>query len=97
MNDARLTIIAVEPTDVVGEGMHGAHHRAKCVRTHESMRAALLQPGDVVIVRRLSAGLALVERVTAGRPNGCWDVLLDFRLISPSASSPPASPKVTMT
>jgi len=40
--DERLTIIAVEPPDVVIEGMNGARHRARCVLTDESMRAAPL-------------------------------------------------------
>jgi hypothetical protein len=74
--------MAVEPPDVVVAGMHGAHHRVRCVLLDESKRAAPLQPGDVVIVRSMNAGLAVVERVTAGRPDGCWYVLLEFRLIS---------------
>ena len=81
MNDARLTIIAMELPHVVVEGRHGAYHRARCVLMDESMHAAPLQPGDTVIVRSMSAGLALVERVTAGRPDGRWYVLLEFRLI----------------
>jgi hypothetical protein len=81
--DDRLTIIAVEPPDVVVADTHGAHHRARCVLLDESKRAAPLQPGDVVIVRSMHSGLAVVERVTAGRPDGCWYVLLEFRLISP--------------
>jgi hypothetical protein len=83
--DERLTIIAVEPPDVVVEGMNGARYRARCVLTDESKRAAPLQPGDVVIVRSMNSGLAVVERVTAGRPDGCWYVLLEFRLISHQA------------
>jgi hypothetical protein len=78
----RLTLMAVEPPDVVVAGMHGAHHRARCVLLDESKRAAPLQPGDVVIVRSMNAGLAVVERVTAGRPDGCWYVGLEFRRIS---------------
>jgi hypothetical protein len=81
--DERLTIIAVELPDVVVAGTHGARHRARCVLLEESKRARPLQPGDVVIVRRMHSGLAVVERVTAGRPDGCWYVLLAFRLISP--------------
>jgi hypothetical protein len=81
--DERLTIIAVELPDVVIAGMHGAHHHARCVLLDESMQAAPLQPGDVVIVRSMNSGLAVVERVTAGRPDGCWYVLLQFRLTSP--------------
>jgi hypothetical protein len=81
--DERLTIIAVELPDVVVAGTHGAHHRSRCVFFDESKRAAPLQPGDVVIVRSLNSGLAVVERVTAGRPDGCWYVLLEFRPISP--------------
>jgi hypothetical protein len=79
----RLTIIAVELPDVVVAGTHGAHHRARCVLLDESKRAAPLQPGNVVLVRSMNSGLAAVERVTAGRPDGCWYVLLQFRLISP--------------
>jgi hypothetical protein len=75
-------MITVEPPDVVVAGMHGARHRARCVPTDESKRAAPLQPGDVVIVRSMHSGLAVVERVTAGRPDGCWYILLEFRLIS---------------
>jgi hypothetical protein len=81
--EERLTIIAVELPDVVVTGTHGAHHRARCVLFEESKRAAPLQPGDVVIVRSTNSGLAVVERVTAGRPDGCWYVLLEFRPISP--------------
>jgi hypothetical protein len=81
--EERLTIIAVELPDVVVAGTHGAHHRARCVLLDESKRAAPLQPGDVVIVRSMNAGLAVVERVTVGRPDGCWYVLLEFRPISP--------------
>jgi hypothetical protein len=82
VRDERLTIIAVELPDAVVAGMHGAHHRARCVLLDESKRAAPLQPGDVLIVRSMNAGLAVVERVTAGRPDGCWYVLLEFCLIS---------------
>ena len=78
--DDRLTLIAVEPPDVVVAGTHGAHHRARCVLLEASKRAAPLQPGDVVIVRSMNSGLAVVERVTAGRPDGCWYVLLEFGL-----------------
>jgi hypothetical protein len=80
--DDRLTILAVELPDVVVAGTHGAHHRARCVLLDESKQAAPLQPGDVVLVRSMHAGLAVVERVTAGRPDGCWYVLLEFRLTS---------------
>jgi hypothetical protein len=80
--DARLTLIAVELPDVVVAGTHGAHHRARCVLLDESKRAAPLQPGDVVIVRSMHSGLAVVERVRAGWPDGCWYVLLEFRLTS---------------
>jgi hypothetical protein len=79
----RLTIIAVELPDVVVAGTHGARHRARCVLLDESKRAAPLQPGNVVLVRSMHSGLAAVERVTAGRPDGCWYVLLEFRLIAP--------------
>ena len=82
-NDAHLTIITVEPPDVVVEGMNGARHRARCVLLDESKRASPLQPGDLLLVRRMNSGLAGVERVTAGRPDGCWYVLLEFRHISP--------------
>jgi hypothetical protein len=81
--DERLTVIAVELPDVVVAGTYGAHHRARCVLIDESKQAAPLQPGDVVIVRSMHSGLAGVERVTAGRPDGCWYVLLEFRRISP--------------
>ena len=81
--DDRLTLIAVELPEVVVAGTHGAHHRARCVLLDESKRAAPLQPGDVVLVRSMHSGLAVVERVTAGWPDGCWYVLLEFRLISP--------------
>jgi hypothetical protein len=84
-HDERLTIIAVELPEVVVAGTTGAYHRARCVLLEESKRAAPLQPGDVVVVRRMTSGLALVERVTAGRPDRCWYVLLAFRLISPPA------------
>jgi hypothetical protein len=77
--DERLTIIAVEPPAVVVEGMDGAHRRARCVLLDESKRAAPLQPGGVLIVKSMNSGLAVVERVTAGRPDGCWYVLLEFR------------------
>jgi hypothetical protein len=80
--DDRLTLIAVELPDVVVAGTHGAHHRARCVLLEASQRAAPLQPGDVVLVRSMHSGLAAVERVTAGRPDGCWYVLLEFRLTS---------------
>jgi hypothetical protein len=83
--DERLTIIAVEPPDVVVEGMNGARHRARCVLTDESKCAAPLQPGDMLIVRSMNSGLAVVERVTVGRPDGGWYVLLEFRLISHQA------------
>jgi hypothetical protein len=82
--DERLTIITVELPDVVVAGTTGARHHARCVLLDESKRAAPLQPGDVVLVRSMNSGLAAVERVTAGRPDGCWYVLLEFRLISPS-------------
>ena len=78
--DDRLTILAVELPDVVVAGKHGAPHRARCVLLDESKRAAPLQPGDVVIVRSTTSGLAVVERVTAGWPDGCWYVLLEFGL-----------------
>jgi hypothetical protein len=81
--DAHLTIITVEPPDVVVVGTHGAHHRARCVLLDESKRAAPLQPGDLLLVRSMNSGLAVVERVTAGRPDGCWYVLLEFRRLSP--------------
>ena len=80
--DDRLTILAVELPDVVVAGTHGAHHRARCVLLEESQRAAPLQPGDVVLVRSMHSGLAAVERVTAGRPDGCWYVLLELRRTS---------------
>jgi hypothetical protein len=80
--DERLTIIAVEPPDVVVAGTYRAQHRARCVLLDESKRAAPLQPGDVVLVRSMHSGLAAVERVTAGRPDGCWYVLLEFRRTS---------------
>jgi len=86
MNDAHLTIIAVELPGVMVEGMTGARHCARCVLTDESKRAAPLQPGDVLLVRRLSAGLAVVERITAGGPDGCWYILLEFHPLSPQAS-----------
>jgi hypothetical protein len=79
----RLTLIAVELLDVVVAGTHGAPYRARCVLFDESTRSAPLQPGDVVLVRSMNSGLAVVERVTAGRPDGCWYVLLQFRLLSP--------------
>ena len=78
--DERLTIIAVRLPDVVVTGTHGAHHRARCVLLEESKQAAPLQLGDVVLVRSMNSGLAAVERVTAGRPDGCWYVLLEFRM-----------------
>jgi hypothetical protein len=78
--DERLTIIAVELPDVVVAGKHGAPHHARCVLLDESKRAAPLQPGDVVIVRSMHSGLAVVERITAGGPDGCWYVLLEFGL-----------------
>ena len=81
--DEHLTIITVELPDVVVAGTHGARHRARCAPLEASKQAAPLQLGDVVIVRRVSSGLAAVERVTAGRPDGCWYVLLEFRLIAP--------------
>jgi hypothetical protein len=81
--DERLTIITVELPDVVVAGTTGARHRARCVLLDESKRAAPLQPGDVVLVRRVSSGLAAVERVTAGWPDGCWYVWLEFRPIAP--------------
>jgi hypothetical protein len=81
--DERLTIIAVELPEVVVEGIHGARHRARCVLLDESKRAAPLQPGDLVLVRSMHSGLAVVERVTAGRPDGCWYVLLAFRRLAP--------------
>jgi hypothetical protein len=28
----------------------------------------------------MNSGLAVVERVTAGRADGCWYVLLEFRI-----------------
>jgi hypothetical protein len=71
----------VELPDVVVAGTTGARHRARCVLLDESKRAAPLQPGDVLLVRRVSSELAAVERVTAGRPDGCWYVLVEFRLI----------------
>jgi hypothetical protein len=74
--DERFTLIAVEPPDIVVEGMHGARHRARCVFLDESRRASPLRPGDVLIVRSMHSGLAVVERVTVGRPDGCWYVLL---------------------
>jgi hypothetical protein len=80
--DERLTIIAVELPDVVVAGSHGAPHRARCVLLDESKRAAPLRPGDMVIVRSMNSGLAVVERVTAGWPDGCWYVFLEFRLTS---------------
>jgi hypothetical protein len=80
--DDRLTLIAVEPPDVVVADTHGAHRRARCVLLEESQRAAPLQPGDVVLVRSMHSGLAAVERVTASRPDECWYVLLEFRLTS---------------
>ena len=83
--DERLTIMAVEFPDVVVLGTRGAQHRARCVLFDESTRAAPLQPGNVVIVRSMNSGIALVERVTAGRPDGCWYVWLEFRLISHQA------------
>ena len=46
----------------------------------ESKRAAPLQPRGMLIVRSMNSGLAVVERVTAGRPDGCWYVLLEFRI-----------------
>jgi hypothetical protein len=78
--DKRLTIIAVALPEVVVACTTRAHYRARCVLLEESKRAAPLQPGDVVLVRRMTSGLALVERVTAGRPDGCWYVLLAFCL-----------------
>jgi hypothetical protein len=81
--DERLTIITVELPDVVVVGTTGARHRTRCVLLDESKRAAPLQPGDVVLVRSMNSGLAAVERVTAGRPDGCWYVLLEFRPIAP--------------
>ena len=83
--DERLTIIAVEPPEVVVEGTNGARHRARCVLTDESKRATPLRPGDLLIVRSMNSGLAVVERVVAGRPDGCWYVLLEFCLISNQA------------
>jgi len=83
--DGRLTIITVELPDVVVKGMNGARHRARCVPTDESKRAGPLQSGDLLIVRSMNSGLAVVERVTAGRPDGCWYMLLEFRLISHQA------------
>jgi hypothetical protein len=85
VRDECLTIIAVELPNVVVAGTNGAHHRARCVLLDESKWAAPLQPGDVLIVRRMNSGLAAVERVTAGRPDGCWYMLLEFRLIPPPA------------
>jgi hypothetical protein len=82
--DERLTIITVELPDVVVAGTTGARHHARCVLLDESKRAAPLQPGDVVLVRSMNSGLAAVERVTAGRPDGCWYVLLEFCPIAPS-------------
>ena len=78
--DDRLTLIAVAPPEVVVAGTHGAPHRARCVLLDESKQAAPLQPGDVVLVRSMHSGLAAVERITAGRPDGCWYVLLEFGL-----------------
>jgi hypothetical protein len=86
--DERLTIIAVELPDVMVTGTRGAPHRARCVLLDESKQAAPLQPGDVVIVRSMNSGLAAVERVTAGRPDGCWYVLLEFRLTLSRHNSP---------
>jgi hypothetical protein len=81
VRDERLTIIAVELPDVVVAGSRrGAYHRARCVLLDESKRAAPLQPRGVLIVRSMNSGLAVVERVTAGRPDGCWYVLLEFRI-----------------
>jgi hypothetical protein len=97
--DERLTIITVDLPDAVVAGTNDARHRARCVLFDESKRAAPLQPGDVVLVRSLSSGLALVERVTAGRPDGCWYVLLDFRPIShqdQGASHAPAKKATTI-
>jgi hypothetical protein len=91
--DERLTVMTVALPDVVIAGTDEARHRARCVLLDESKQAAPLQPGDVLIVRSMNSGLALVERVTAGRPDGCWYVLLEFRLTSPQpqgASHAPA-------
>jgi hypothetical protein len=38
-----------------------------------------------LIVRSMNSGLAAVERVTAGRPDGCWYILLEFRPIAPQS------------
>jgi hypothetical protein len=81
--DERLTVMTVALPDVVVAGTNGARHRARCVLLDESKRAAPLQSGDVLIVRSMNSGLAVVERVTAGRPDGCWYVWLDFRPLSP--------------
>ena len=83
--DERLTIITVERPNVVVAGTTGARHHARCVLLHESKRAAPLQSGDVLIVRSMNSGLAAVERVTAGRPDGCWYILLEFRPIAPQS------------
>jgi hypothetical protein len=94
-NDERLTIITVELPEVVVTGTNGARHHARCVLFDESKRAAPLQPGDVVIVRSMNSGLAPVERVTAGRPDGCWYVLLDFRPIAPQPQGASHAPTAT--
>ena len=69
-NDERLTMITVELPEVVVAGTTGARHRARCVLFDESKRAAPLQPGDVVLVRRVSSR-ARARR--AGQPAGLMD------------------------
>lgn len=83
--DEKLKVISVEPPYVVVEGMNRARHRARCIPTHESLRAAPLHPGDILTVDAMNPDLAVVERVTPGHRDGCRYELLEFQLIPPSA------------
>jgi hypothetical protein len=85
VKDELLKVLAVEPPSVVVEGMNGARHRARCIPSHESLRAEPLRPGDILTVHTMTTDLAIVERVTQGHRDGCRYELLEFQLISPPA------------
>jgi hypothetical protein len=76
---------AVESMYVIVEGSNKAHHRARSIPSHESLRADPLQPGDILTSNGTSTLLAVVERVTQGHRDGCRYKLLEFQRIDPQS------------
>jgi len=91
VNNELLNVISVEAPNIVVGAMNGAHHRARCIPSHESLGAESLHRGAILTVNAMAPDLAVIERVTPGHRDGCQYKLLAFQIVS-HCPVPPTTP-----